>query len=323
MDITVIGPGSVGTLIGGLLSAKGYRVTLRGRQQPARDSGTVRIVLPDRWVVAEGVRLEGPEDAVQEADAMLVALGRHHLHAVRRPDFQKLIGSSDSPVAFFNCDPAEVERLALPAERAVFCVTLMNAIKLQDGDVELSSASPTVIYQKSPVLGRILPALTAFGFKVTPVEDARPYANSLFVSQLLFLPVAMCNTTLAAFLSYPDGRELAMNILQEGLTVLEKADMPLASLPAMDPRELAGRLEKKPASFEMDLEQPDRGYNSILQSYLKGRPLEAALLNKRVVEIASSKGLHLTWNWRLLQKASRVASMGYYREPADLLRSLV
>ena len=68
---------------------------------------------------------------------------------------------------------------------------------------------------------------------------------------------------------------------------------------------------------------PERGYNSILQSYLKGRPIEAAQLNKRVVEIASSKGLHLTWNWRLLQKASRVASMGFYREPADLLRSLV
>ena len=323
MDIIVIGPGSVGTLIGGLLSMKGHRVTLRGRQQPARSACSIRIVLPDRWLVADGVRLEGPEDPVQEADAIFVTLGRHHLHAVRRPDFQRLIGTSDSPVAFFNCDPVEVERLAVPAERTLFCVTVMNAIKLQDADVELSSASPTLIYQKSPVLGRILPAVAAFGFKVTPVEDARPYANSLFVSQLLFLPIAMCNTTPAAFLSYPQGRELAMNILQEGFAVLEKADMPLAPLPTMDPRDLAGRLEKKPGSFETDLEQPDRGYNSILQSYLKGRPIEAAQLNKRVVEIASSRGLHLTWNWRLLQKASRVASMGFYREPADLLRSLV
>ena len=154
MDITVIGPGSVGTLIGGLLSMKGHRVTLRGRQQPARSACSIRIVLPDRWLVADGVRLEGPEDPVQEADAIFVTLGRHHLHAVRRPDFQRLIGTTDSPVAFFNCDPVEVERLAVPAERTLFCVTLMNAIKLQDADVELSSASPTLIYQKSPVLGR-------------------------------------------------------------------------------------------------------------------------------------------------------------------------
>ena len=133
----------------------------------------------------------------------------------------------------------------------------------------------------------------------------------------------MCNTTLATFLSYPKGRELALNILGEGFLALEKADMPLAPLPVMDPRELAARLERKPGSFETDFERPDRGYNSMLQSYLSGRPVEAAQLNKRVVEIASSKGLHLTWNWRLLQKASRVASMGFYREPAELLKSLV
>jgi ketopantoate reductase len=323
MDITVIGPGSVGTLIGGLLSLKGHRVTLRGRQGYPHGDRAVRIQLPDRWLVAESVHFEAPEDPVRDSDAILVTLGRQHLHAFRRPDFQKLIGLVDTPVAFFNCDPSEADRLAVPVDRVFLCVTAMNAVKLQEGNVELTSEQPAVIHQKSSILGKILASLGGFGFKVIPVEDARPYGNSLFVFQLLFLPVAMCNTTLATFLSYPQGRELAVNILAEGFTTLEKADMPLAPLPAMDPRELAVRLEKKPGSFEADLELPDRGYNSILQSYLKGRPIEAALLNKRVVEIASSKGLHLTWNWRLLQKAGRVASMGFYREPAELLRSLV
>jgi ketopantoate reductase len=323
MDITVIGPGSVGTLIGGLLGVQGHRVTLRGRQSTPRGARSVRIVLPDRWLVAEDVRYEAPEDPVRDSEAVLVTLGRHHLRGMRRPDFQKLIGPSDAPVAFFNSDPAEHERLAVPAGRTLSCVTAMNAVRLQDGDVELTSERPAIIHQKSPILGRILGALGTFGFKVTAVADVRPYGNSLFVLQLLFLPVAMCNTTLATFLSYPQGRELAMNILGEGLLALEKADMPLAPLPVMDPRELAGRLEKRPGSFETDFERPDRGYNSVLQAYLSGRTLEAALLNKRVVEIASSKGLHLTWNWRLLQKAGRVATMGFYREPAELLRSLV
>jgi ketopantoate reductase len=322
MDITVIGPGSVGTLIGGLLSVKGHRVTLRGRQPKPWGSRGVRILLPDRWLVAENVRFEAPEDPVRDSEAVLVTLGRHHLHAMRRPDFQKLIGLSEAPVAFFNSDPAEPERLAVPVGRTLLCVTAMNAVRLQDGDVELSSERPAIIHQTSSILGRILDALRSFGFKVSAVEDVRPYGNSLFVRQLLFLPVAMCNTTLATFLSYPQGRELAVNILGEGLLTMEKADMPLAPLPVMDPRELAGRLEKKPGSFETDFERPDRGYNSTLQAYLSGRPVEAALLNKRVVEIASSKGLHLTWNWRLLQKAGRVARMGFYREPAELLKSL-
>ncbi len=322
MDITVIGPGAVGLLIGGLLSLKGHRVTIRGRQPRPRGAGGVRITLPDRWLVAPDVRFEAAEDPVQGSDAVLVTLGRHHLHAVRRPDFQRLVGASDSPVAFFNCDPAEPERLAVPAERTFLCVSAMNAVRLQDRDVELTPGLAAVIHQRSPALGRLLGALASFGFKVSAVDDARPYGNSLFIFQLLFLPVAMCNTTLATFLSYPEGRELAANVLAEGFTTLEKADMPLAPLPVMDPRELAVSLEKRPGAFEAGRELPDRGYNSILQSFLNGRPVEAAQLNKRVVEIASSKGLHLTWNWRLMQKASRVASMGFYREPAELLTSL-
>ena len=138
MDITVIGPGAVGTLIGGLLSLKGHRVALRGRQPRANSARGVRLVLPDRWMVAPYVRFEVPEDPVQPADAVLVTLGRHHLRAMRRPDFQKLIGPSDGPVAFFNADPSEADRLAVPAGRTCLCVTAMNAVRLQDGDVELS-----------------------------------------------------------------------------------------------------------------------------------------------------------------------------------------
>ena len=154
------------------------------------------------------------------------------------------------------------------------------------------------------------------------MDDAKPYLNALLVAQLLFLPVAMCNTTLDGFLASAQGRELASSILAEGFAAMERADMPLAPLPLMDPRELAARLEKKPGSFETVPPSPGREYNSVLQSLLRGRPTEAAHLNKRIVEIASSAGLHLTWNWRILQKASRVASIGFYRDPSELLRSL-
>jgi hypothetical protein len=41
------------------------------------------------------------------------------------------------------------------------------------------------------------------------------------------------------------------------------------------------------------------------------------------VEIASSAGLHLTWNWRIMQKASRITSLGFYRDPPELLKALV
>jgi len=82
------------------------------------------------------------------------------------------------------------------------------------------------------------------------------------------------------------------------------------------------RLERKPSSFELTRDLPDRAYNTVLQAYLKGRQTEAAHLNRRLVEIASSAGQHLVWNWRVIQKAGRVAGAGFYRSPGELLRSL-
>jgi ketopantoate reductase len=322
MQVSILGPGAVGTLLGGLLSLKGHQVTLKGRRPPARPDPTLRLVLPGSWHLADGVALQGPEEPGGEPDVFLVALGRHHVRALRRPDFTRFLGPGDAPAAVCNCDPAEMDRLAVPRDRLRLCVTLMTAVKLQDADVELATEKAIIVHERSPVLDGLFGDLASFGFQALPVPDARPHLNSLLVWQLLFLPVAMCNTTLDVFLSFPEGRELAAGLIDEGCAAMEKAGMPLAPLPVMDPRALAVRLERKPGSFGTETGRPDRGYNSLLQSYMKGRPGEAGQLNRRIVEIASAAGLHLTWNWRILQKLSRVSGLGFYRSPAELMRSL-
>src|SRR5271157_1953564 len=131
MEIMIVGPGAVGTLMGGLLGLGGQQVALLGRKLPENPRIPVRIVLPRQWLVADGLRWAGPGEPGGGSDAYFVAMGRHHLHAARRPDMLRLIGTGDAPVAFFNCDPAEPLRLAVPEERVRLCVTLMNAVKLQ------------------------------------------------------------------------------------------------------------------------------------------------------------------------------------------------
>jgi ketopantoate reductase len=269
-----------------------------------------------------GVDRRGPEDGVETPNALLVTLGRQHLHALRRPEFVRQAGPGDFPIAFFNCDPLEIGRLAVPVQRQRLCLTLLTAVKLQDTDVELTSEKAILLYESCPILDRLFQELRSFGVQTIAVPDARPYLNSLLVWQLLFLPVAMCNTTLSVFLTFPEGRKLAASLIGEGCAAMEKAGMPMAPLPLMDPRELASQLEKKPRAFESASGRPDRGYNTVLQCYLKGRPTEAPQLNRRIVEIASDVGLHLTWNWRILQKVSRVSGLGFYRSPAELLQSL-
>lgn len=328
MNTTIVGPGAIGSLIGGLLRVGGHEVTFVGKSGASGGAAgrgperPLRLILPSGWLLVEGVTHVGPEDGQREAAAWIVTLARHQLHALRRPDFQRITGGGDGPVYFFNCDPAEPERLALSPERRRFGLSLLTAVKLQEGEVELASADPALVVEKGPETDELFRGLRDHGFRILAVDDAAPYMSSFFLFQLLFLPMALCNLTLPAFLSSADGRELARNILHEGFLTMEKLDQPLAQLPAMDPRELVARIEKKPGSFDSARVMPDRSYNSVLQSYLTDRQIEAAFLNRKLVEMASSAGLHLTWNWRLMQKLGRVSQVGFYRDPGELLHSL-
>ena len=309
-------------MLGGLLSLSGHDVTLIGRRQTGQESRPVRIVRPDGWLLADSIRhSHGGDTAPRAAEATLVTLGRQHLRTMRRPELLRLV-AGDGPVYLFNCDPAEAERLAVPRERRRFGVTLTTAVKLQEGEVELAAPKSALIMEKHPIGQQVFSCLGSHGFEIQEVDDAVPFLNALFLYQLIFLPVALCNLTVGAFLAGTDGRELARNILREGFQTMEKAGQALAPLPIMDPQDLLTRLEKKQGSFQANQDVPDRAYNTVLQSYLRGRQLEIAFLNRRLVEMASAVGLHLVWNWRVVQKAGRVASAGFYRDPAELLRSL-
>ncbi len=265
---------------------------------------------------------------MRKPGAVLVTLGRHHLHAVRRPDFPRLIGCPSladcPPVVFVNPDPQEPARLGFApgAGAASLCLTLMNAVQLQAQEAELTGPEAVLVVTRGSPAQRLLSGLSAYGFSILPVADPVPYIDSLLVSQLLFLPVAMCGMTPGLFLSFPEGRQLARAVLSEGLEAMEKAGRTIARLPVMDPQELLARMERKPGSFAGARALPDRSFNTVLQSFLRGRPAEVAQLNRKAVEIASGAGLHLDWNWRVLQKVGRISSLGFYPGPAELLRAI-
>jgi len=307
-------------LLGTLLDAGGHEVSFRGRGDRERPVNRIRLVLPGGWMTS-GPFLR-PAVAQAGAEATLVTMARHHLHAVRRPDFLRMAGAGEGPVAFFNAGGPDMDRLGIPPGRQKLCVSLLTASTLQDGDVELAPGKSVVLHEKSSALTDCFAALPKFGIQVLAVDDAQPQANSLLLLQLLSLPVAMCNATLDSFLAEPEGRRLAAEVLAEGFTAMERAGLPVAHLPVMDPRDLLARLQKRPSSFAGAGSVPDRAYNTVLRSFLRGRPTEASHINRRIVEIGSSAGLHLTWNWRLLQKSSRISGLGFYRDPAELLRSL-
>ncbi len=322
MRVTVLGAGAVGCLLGGLCGLAGHTIRFLSRQKGPHPEGArdVRISLKGGWHTFAGAAGDAMPAGQADAPAdeiLLVCLGRQHVRELKRDALADFGGA-----VFCNTDPREPGRLGKPAGGgSSLCATLLSAVTLQDRDVEMLAEDPTLIVESGSAGEELFRDLGRFGVRVQPVSDVVPYLNSLFVYQLLFLPVALCNTTIAHFLSFPEGRELAGLLLQEGLRTMEKTGRQVARLPAFDPGDLLARLGKGVSGGERY--SPDRSYPPALTDLIRGKPTEARELNKRVVEMAAEAGLELTWNWRVFQKAGRTASVGFYRDPGELMRSLV
>jgi ketopantoate reductase len=193
---------------------------------------------------------------------------------------------------------------------------------LQPGDVELTSLDSHIIIEKDKEVKKLFSLLKDFNIKLHIVDDIYPFMNSYFIFQLLYLPVAMCNSTLHHFFSYREGRELGMRVLHEGIKTFEKSGKPLQKLPACDPQELLHQLEKKSDNFSSWHYKPDRSYNPLLQSLLLDKDTEAKELNGELVSLAKAAGVDSSWNWRLLQKLPRIKRFGYYPTPSELLKGI-
>ena len=276
----------------------------------------------------------------------MVALRRDHLAELRRAPLRGNIPGVDPrptvegdgqapPVLFLNADPQQgasdpgrggrggVRRTDRQAEgRALRALTLWTSVRLQPETVELVSPRPVFLTDRDPRLKPVGTALRACGIEVVEADSIEPYARSLFLLQLLFLPIALCHSTCEHFLSYPEGREIAASVLGEGLRTMERAGEELRKLPTMDPQELLARLRKGGGAAERGRYAPDRGYNGVLQAILRREKTEVPELNERLVKRASEAGVEATWNWRLAGKLSRVVQVGFYRDPAELYRAL-
>lgn len=315
MDIVVVGPGAVGSLLGGLLRVEGHTVTLVGRSGPVADA-ELRIALPSGWRIARGFAAPAPS----APDLAMVCVGRHHLAGARRGELA--VPPEARHVVFWNTDPAQPPRFGLPRDRWSAGVTLVSAVRLQEGDVTIAGERAVLVVERRSGAVVALRGLRRYGLSVVEVEDALPHLDAALVYQLLELPAALCAATIPWFLSYPEGRELAKAVLTEGVKTMDRAGRALARLPVMDPRDLLERIDRRPQDLDRARDLPDQAWPSMLQDFLTGRPNEAREITKRIVELASAAGLSLTWNWRLFQKAGRVASLGFFRDPAELARAI-
>jgi hypothetical protein len=149
-----------------------------------------------------------------------------------------------------------------------------------------------------------------------------PYRQALHIRKLLDLPLALCHSTLGHFLSYPEGREIATAVLEEGIRLYCLKGRTLANLPVDDPQGLLQRLRSKPREFDKGRALPDRAFGAALPPLLQGALKAAREANERIVRLASQTGVDPKWNWALTQKLGRVPRVGFFRDPVELYAAL-
>jgi ketopantoate reductase len=320
MKINVIGPGAIGSLVGGLLNFKNHDISFRFNPETEEKRGDryLRIILPDKWLKIDRITIAASE----KADILIVALKRNQYGSLTKEALRKYINENGSEIIFFNCSPEDIANTVPDSIPYSIALSLVNAVMLQPQDVELTIPDSYIVHDKSKNLKKLFLPLKDFGIKPYPVDDIIPYSNSLFVYQLLYLPVAMCNTTLSYFLSFKEGRDLALRVLNEGIKTFVKNEQPLGKLPVMDPIDLMTRLEKKPEKFEQQRFKEDRSYNPVLRSFLLNKKNEVKELNGRLITMAKNAGVDPLWNWKLYQKLLKVTKYGFFSNPKELLNGL-
>jgi ketopantoate reductase len=310
MRICVIGAGAVGGLLGGLAAEGGHEVCFAGSPASMRELSArgLRLVLPGGRLRLRKVLTADSASVRWRPDLGIVALKRHQLRAL----------AALPPAARAS------ELLVLNADdgRPLLGFTVLTSVMLQHGEVELASARSALILPRHPALRELAGAWRQGGVEIVETDSPQDWAGSFFLWQLLFLPAALCHCTLNHFLAAEAGREIALGVLEEGLSAFRRAGRLLKKLPLHDPQELAQRLGRRPEEFGQAGLAPDREYNSLLQSLLRQQRTEAHELNERLVRLAAEQGLSARWNWRLVQKLGRVAQIGFFRDPGELRRAL-
>jgi hypothetical protein len=215
-----------------------------------------------------------------------------------------------------------LERLLVPGTKVRRGLGLLEAMEWDPGIVEVSSPQPCLLVEAGADLGDLQRCLKACRIGLQQVDDLDPYRNSLHIRDLLALPVALCHSTLRHFLSYPEGREIALSLLEEGLQLYSHRGLLLGKLPLFDPRELLQKLKRKPHEFNKARKIPDRAYGPALNELLKGEAKAARKPHERILRMSSQTGIDPAWNWAVTQRMNRAIRVGFYRDPVELYNAL-
>jgi hypothetical protein len=330
MKVRIFGNAPTATVLAGLLASERQEVFWNpdaegeSRLKALKRRREIRLNLPWGWVRTEGFQLSSASQL--RAGEVGLAAYRGALRGKTSGSGRAVGGKNQTLVVLEEGQtegPPGDGRSVVPGTEVRRGLSLLEAIEWDPGFVEVSSPQPRLLVEAGSGLEELQRCLKACRIVFQQVEDLEPYRNSLHIMELLALPVALCHSTLSHFLSYPEGREIALHLLEEALQLYSHRGLPLAKLPVLDPRELLQKLRRgKPQEFDKARNIPDRTYGSGLHKLLNGETRAARRPHERILHMATQTGIDPGWNWAVAQKINHVIRVGFYRDPVELYNAL-
>jgi hypothetical protein len=330
MKVRIIGDAPAAAVLAGLLAAERQEVTWNPdavgdrRLKVLKRRREIRLNLPWGWVRSEGFQLSSSA-LLKAGEVGVLALRTCGSGAGKGTGAERTIGGKGKTLLVLDGEPGArgAQRSFAPGTDVFQGLSLMEAVEWDPGVVEVSSPQPRLLVEAGAGLEELRRCVKECGLQVQEVEDPSSYRNAVHIRDLLALPVALCHSTLGHFLSYPEGREIAVSLLEEGLKLYAHRGLPLGKLPEQDPQDLLQRLKRrKPREFDKFRNVPDRAYGAVLRNLLDGETREAREPHERILRMSSGTGIDAGWSWAITQKINHVMRVGFYRDPVELYNAL-
>jgi 2-dehydropantoate 2-reductase len=328
--IAIIGAGAIGSVLGALLSRAGQEVTLIGRSEHV-DS-----------IHRDGLHVEGAFGSFVVPVAAAVALDFQPDFAFLTVKTQDVVAAvqanmrflTEAPVVTFQNGVRSDELVAtlLPRTQIISAIVTLNASYLTPGTV-------TALYPGSLVIGRPfgppdsqVEAVAAMLGRVTATRVSTNIAGAHWLKLIINLNnalPALTNMTLRQLYAEPYLRQLAVQLMREGLHVVKRAGIRLESLPDASTTliQVLARLPVPLAAVvlatkarRVETERPL--LVSTLQSLRRGRPTEIDYLNGEVVRVGQQRSVPTPLNASIVEMVHQTEQTGQFWT-VDTIRSRI
>ncbi len=322
MRIAIIGAGAIGSVLGGLISKAGEDVTLIGRKPHVDAINRNGLVLeggPGQMVI----QVKAAENLDFKPDLALLTVKAQDVESSVKNTLPFL---SDIQLVTMQNGVQSDDQVAglLGKENIISSVVVFNGQFLEPGKASYSipfSKTALMIGEPFGKKGNRLQTLSALlnraiGTDIS--EDIRAAHWTKLIWNLQTAVPAVTGLSYQESYQYPKVRELTINLVKEGLNIINKAGIKTAEVPGfpLDPMEKMASMPLLNSSDLLKRMAESLGkvpvLGSMLQSIKRGKSTEVDYVNGEIVNLGKKIGILTPANSLIIKLVHQVEATGKF-----------